>query len=552
MATSGRRLRLGEILIKAGILTEDQLGHALAQQQHTRAPIGEILIQLGYVSEEQIKHALELQYGVKSYTAKNRVPHELIRLIPENMIKQHQILPVAISQMTVAMVDPGNILALDDLRLRFKGVSIQPVVITEAEFRECVKSLPREMLVAAAEAPPEEERPAEGGHVEEQTASQLALTLLATALRRKATEIILEPQEFETWVRMRPHGGLVKDTSLPNRVAAAVIARFKVMADLNLTAGSVSQLGTIKTHHEGRAINLVLRTLPVKYGQLLTLRLFDHAAVEHVTLDTLIQHPAAVTALRRMLVARTGLILVQGPKQSGKATLVHALLKEALKAHQSVVTFGQLPFDLDGVNQVPVDVQKPESTLAQIFEQGPDLLAMPSLSDSELARKLIHGALSGGSAVVEMPTSQRFLDQLLDLSELPVRAVANAVAGVITTRLVRKLCAKCKVPYKPDEQTAAFFRPLNETGMLYRAVGCPECADTGYAGMVGIYGVLPFDAQVRHFIASHAASPAIDAYAKQQGYVTPHDYATWVAAEGLSTLEELGKTDLFERITVSN
>lgn len=544
MAISGNRMRLGEILIKAGILTEDQLNHGLAKQQHTRAPIGEILIQLGYVTEAQIKHALELQYGVKSFEFKSKVPTELTRLIPESMIKQHKILPVSISQMTVAMVDPGNILALDDLRLRFKGVSIQPVVITEAEFREVVKSIPHE---AATGSQPEES--AESAvSAEEQTAAQLAMAILSLALRKKATEIVLEPHEFETSVRLRIDGALVKEPSITTRVAAGLIARFKVMAELALTAGNVPQSGTIKTHHEGRAVNVFLRSLPVRHGQLLSLRLFDHAAVDDATLDNLVLHPTAAAGIRKMLHASSGLILINGPKNAGKSTLFHAILKEGLKGQRSILSFGQLHHDLDGVAQVPVDPQRPDTTLTQIMEQAPDLLAVPSLTDPALAKHLVHGALAGNAAVVGIPTAQRFLHQLHDLSELPARTVANAVAGVISVRLVRKLCARCKIPYKPDEQTAAYFKPLNESGMLHRAVGCPECHETGFSGQVGIYGVLPFDAQVRYMVATNCPQSQIEVYGRQKGYLPLYDYASWVAAQGLTTLEELAKTDLFDRV----
>lgn len=548
MAISGNRMRLGEILIKAGIITEDQLNHGLAKQQHTKAPIGELLIQLGYVTEAQIKHALELQYGVKSFEFKSKVPTELTKLLPESMIKQHKILPVAISQMTVAMVDPGNILALDDLRLRFKGVSIQPVVITEAEFREVVKSLPHD-AASTAQAAHAEESSEPATSVDEQTASQLAMTILTTALRRKATEVILEPHEFETSIRLRVDGALVKEPSIPTRVAAGLIARFKVMAELALTAGNVAQAGTIKTHHEGRAVNVFLRSLPVRHGQLMTLRLFDHGAVDEATLDSLVLHPTAAAGIRKMLNAPSGLILINGPKHAGKSTLFHALLKEGLKGQRSILSFGQLPYDLDGVTQVPVDPQRPDSTLTQIIEQAPDLLALPNLTDPAIAKHLVQGALAGNGAIVGIPTGQRFLHQLHDLCGLPSRAVAHAVAGVITVRLVRKLCAKCKVAYKPDDQTFAYFKTLNDSGMLHRAVGCPDCHETGYSGQVGIYGALPFDAQVRYMVATSSPQSKIEAYGKQKGYLPLHDYASWVAAQGLTTLEELTKTDLFDRVT---
>lgn len=549
MTIPGKRLRLGEILIKAGVLTEAQLAQGLAKQQQTREPLGEILIALGHVTDEQIKHALELQYGVKSFSMKHKPPQEVVRLLPEAMIRQHQILPVGITQMTVAMVDPSNILALDDLRLRFKGVSIQPVVITDADFREILKVIPREAAPAPeVEARPEEDRPEAVAAGEEQTAAQYAQVLLATALKRKATEIVLEPQEHETWVRLRVDGTLVREPSIAPRLGAAVVGRFKVMANLAPTSGGLAQTGTVKTRHEGRSIHLTLRTLTVKHGQMLTLRLFDQSALEQTSLDSIVHHPGTREMLRRLLRLKSGLLLINGPKHSGKDTLLYALLKEALKDNRSVIGFGTMPFELEGIAQAPLDSHRPEVSLAQVLEQSPDLMAVPSLTEPELARGLVHGALAGAAAIVGIPTAQRFLHQLLDLSELAPRPVANAVAGVIVIRLVRRLCPSCKIPYKPDDQTFSFFKAINETGMLYRAVGCPDCHETGYAGQVGIFGVLPFDAQLRHMVATNVPQPQIDQHAKQRGHMALYDYATWVAAQGLTTLDELAKTDLFERV----
>ena len=548
MATSGKRMRLGDILLEAGVITEDQLNQGLARQQQSREPLGEVLIHLGFVSQEQIKHALELQYGVKSISLRGKVPLELARLLPDSLIRQHKILPVAISQMTVAMVDPGNVLALDDLRLRFKGLSIQPVVITEGEFLEVLKSLPRESLppAEAAEGRADNEPVSEAPVGEEQTASQLAHAILNAALRRKATEIILDPQEFETWLRMRIDGTLVKEPSIPNRLASTLVARFKVMAELTLTAGNVPQMGTIKMRHDGRPVTVTLRSLPVRHGQLLTLRLFDQGLLESVSLGSIVHHPHVLQSLRKLLEGSHGLILLNGPQHSGKSTLLYAMLREALSANHSIISFDQLPFDLEGIAQVPVDPLHPLATFEQILEQAPDFIAMPSLTDPDLARQLVHGALGGHLAVVEVPTIQRFLYQMQDLTELPARTLANAIAGVVTMRLVRRLCNKCKVPYRLDGKAAEFFRSYSDSGVLYRAVGCPECSDTGYSGQVGIYGVLPFDSAIRQMVASDRPLVEIDLHAKQQGHLLLDEYAAWITAQGFTTLEELSKANLFE------
>ncbi|MNX16347.1 Type II secretion system protein E [compost metagenome] len=551
MAVSGKRMRLGEILIQAGVLTDEQLQIGLAKQQQTRDPIGQILVNLGYVTEEQIKHALEVQYGVKSFSLKSRIPQEVLRLIPEAMMRRHKILPVSLNQLTIAMVDPSNILALDDLRLRFKGVSIQPVVVTEAEFDQALKAMPREALLeqASREEDAETDPPQD-----ESSAEKIAQAILTGALRRGATEIVLEPREHDVMVRFRIEGRLVKEPLIPSRLANALVARLRILADLPPTASPTSQSGVIRMPYEARPIKIVLSCMPVRHGQMLTLRIFDPAQFHQAVVDALVLHPQTASTLKALLERPAGLLLFNAPRHSGKQTMIAACLREVLRAGRSAIAL-DLPVaeSLEGVTQVTPSEQNGEARRAAVeamLLQSADLMVVDPIEDPEVVRKLVRGALGGRLALVGLTTTQRFLDELLDLSGMEARAIANAVAGVVTMRLVRRLCTACRIPYEPDEAKIAYFRPYDDSGLLYRAVGCPDCHDTGYKGQVGLYEVVPMSAKIRQLVAQGASKVEIDALAKQQGVLPLADYAAWAVAQGHTTLEELARSDLFDGAVV--
>ncbi len=544
MDVSGLRMRLGEILIQAGLLTEEQLQIGLAKQQQKREPIGQILANLGFVTDEQIKHALEVQYGVKAFNLKSRILPEMIRLLPEAMIRQHKVLPVALNQITLAMVDPGNILALDDLRLRFKGVSIQPVLVSETEFEQILKSLPREATTER-----EEEAAAEPAQ-DEGAANRLAHEILEAALRRGATEVVLEPRAGEMSARFRIEGVLVTEPAIPSRLANALIARLRVLAELPPMAGHVSQTGIIQLPYESHRIKVMLRCMPARFGQMVTLRIFDLERFKNAAIDGLVLHPQVASMVKGILARPAGLVVFNAPLHSGKHTMLAACLREATRSGRSAIALeNPLADEIEGVTLVTANEENVEarrSAIEAILLQSPDVMLIDQTADPEVARKVVRGALGGRLALLGFTTTQVFLDELFDLSGLKQRTIANAVAGVVTMRLVRRLCVSCRTPYRPDDATKAFFMPFNPSGVLHRAQGCPDCQDTGYKGQIGLFEVYPFAAKMRQMVAQGASKTEIDVLAKQLGYLPLADYAAWAVAQGHTSLEELASADILD------
>lgn len=542
MAITGKRMRLGEILIKAGVLTEEQLQLGLARQQQTREPIGQILVSLNMVTDEQIKHALEVQYGVKPFDLKSQIPSEVVRLVPESMMRQYKILPVAINQLTVAMVDPGNILALDDLRLRFKGVAIQPVVVTDAEFEQVLRSMPRDVLPEPSAEGSRPEPPLEEGSVD-----RMVQGLLANALKKRATEVVIEPREREAIVRFRVDGELISEPAVPARLASALMARLRVLADLSPTVSHLPQAGVLELVHESRTIQVQLRSLPTRHGPRASLYLQDPRPLKTLDLASAQLHPKTEAPLRALLRRSAGLVLLTGPQHSGKRALLEVCLKEATATGRAAIAL-DLPHadEIPGVTLVSSSDESPEAkraALEAVLQQSTDILATDHVDDPEVARRLVRGTLAGRLTLMGLTSTQPLLDGLIDLGELPPRTVAQAVAGIVTLRRVKRLCPACRVPAPPDEAAVRALRLQGDLRQVHRAGACPECRGTGYQGQIRLVEAIPFDARLRALVADGAPRVEIEELARLQGYFPLRDAAAWAVAQGLTSIDALQDGD---------
>jgi type IV pilus assembly protein PilB len=575
VAVGAKRIRLGEILIKAGVLEEAQLEQALARQKETREQIGEILTQMGFVTEEKIKYALELQFGVKHINLKTqRIPPEVLKLLPDAMLKQYQMIPVAINQLTVALVDPNNILAIDEIRKRLRGVNVVPAVCTESDFWDTYKLLPKDAPAGAAVTPTGDTKSHGSGHPEiavvtdqqlkdlldkagkaggDAAIAPLVNAILSSAIRRRATNIYIEPMENEVILRYRVDGNMLREPNIPGKLGQAVAQRVKVMAGLNVTSGNTPQSGSFAFNYENRGVKIAFHSMPARFGQVVTIRIFDSAVLNNRGLDTLVQHQRVAQTLRHLITKPSGLVLFAGPHNSGKTVLMYSCLKEMHGQGASIITVEDpIEFDLDGVTQVAVSAEPGANDmsipigLASALAQNTNVVMMGDAGEPVIAQKLVRGALSGRLILAGMTTTQGVLVEAKETWEVPTRLIANSIAGMVTQRLVRRLCPNCKVTYMPDEATAKAFARLNTTGELAKPVGCEQCYTTGFNGQVGVYEVIPFTPQIRELVARNAPKSMIDQQARQMGLMTLQDYAMWLVSQGHTTWEEIKKTDILE------
>lgn len=579
MAVGGKRIRLGEILIKAGVLEEAQLEEALARQKETRAPIGEILTELGYVTEEKIKYALELQFGVKHVALKNaKIPPEVLRLLPEPLMKQYLMIPVAVNQLTVAMVDPNNILAIDQIRLKLRGVNVIPAVCTESDFWETFKSLPKEVVAAApggdavggpASTAPQDpaKLPSEIPAVSDQQLKDLIAqaksaggeagvatllnALMASAVKRRASSLVIEAGEQEAWLRFRIDGATFREGGLPAKLAAPLAQRLKVLAGLSNTSGAVPQHGTFAFALEGRSIKVSFHTMPARHGQVMTLRFFDSARLAMAQVDAQVLHPRVAAALKALLAKPAGMVLVGGPSGSGKSSLLLACLKEVQREGGLVLTVEDpIEYELDGVTQVAVAREPGPHEMGMMagleaaFDQGPQALMVGDLGEVPMAQRALRGALGGCLVLAGLPTTQAPLIEAREAWGLSARTVANGLIGTVTLRMLRRLCPHCREAFTPEARQAAFFQRLNGSGQVFRAKGCDQCAKTGYQGQVAAVEVMPFSPPIRDLVARGLPKGQADHLLRQAGLPTLEDYAMWLIAQGHTTMEELQRSDI--------
>lgn len=571
MAVGGKRVRLGEILVRAGVLEEAQLNEALAKQKETKEPIGEILTKLGFVTEEKIKYALELQFGVKHVNLKQaRIPAEVLKLLPEPLLKQYQMIPVAVNQLTVALVDPNNILAIDEIRKRLKGVSVVPAVCTESDFWETLKTIPKEgaapapsntagaanhlpEIPAATDAQLKDllEKAAKGAG--DAAMAPVVNAILSSAIKKRASTIFIEPMENEVILRYRVDGHMLREPGIAAKLGQSIISRIKVMAGLAVTAGNAPMNGTFAFNFENRPVKIAFHSMPARHGQVMTIRIFDSALLASQGLDNLVLNPRTAQGVRALLQKPSGLLLFAGPRGSGKTILQYACLKELKGAGASIMTIEDpIEFDLDGITQVPVSAEPGANDMSVLaglnsaLNQSPSAVMVSDVVEPAIAQRMVKGALAGTLVLGGLTTTQGALVEARETWDVPVRLIANSIAGLVTQRLVRRLCPSCKETYKPDEKTAAYFAKLNGTGDLVRAKGCENCYQTGFSGQVGVYEVIPFNAQIRELVARNAPKAHIDHLARQMGMLTLEDYAMWLVSQGHTTWDEIKKTDIAE------
>lgn len=578
------RKRLGEILVEANMITEDQLRVALDEQRKSKETLGQILVRLGFLTENNIRDALELQFGI-NYVNINRleIAPEVLKLLPEQMIRQLQAIPISLqnNKLNVAMVDPTNLMALDDIRLRVKGVQVQASVITEDDFIKLLdahfnKKKGRDFEADSDEAPriqdwDEEETFADTSDIldemvdlvederddtnvaelarasEDAPIIRLANSLLINALKQKASDIHIEPQEKHVMVRYRIDGTLQKQPALPKKLTLPLVSRFKIMSNLNIAEKRLPQDGRIRIRYRGKDIDFRVSTLPSKHGEKIVMRILDKSNTT-LGLDKLFIYPDMLKQVREMVDRPYGIIFVTGPTGSGKTTSLYSILAERNSPEVNITTAEDpIEYDLAGITQVQA---QPEIglTFARILKaflrQDPDIMLIGETRDKELAKIAIESALTGHLVFTSLHTNDA-AGAVTRLQEMGVDGflIASATIGVIAQRLVKRLCPNCRIQYEPEKNLLDYvgypYKP-GEQVLIYRPNpdGCSDC-NKGYKGRMGVYEILQFNDEIRDIVNRNGNKAMIRFAAKQAGMVPLKDYSLKLVADGHTALDEV-------------
>lgn len=515
--------RLGEMLVRANLITPEQLDDALALQKTTDGRIGSILVKLGYVSEEAIASFLGRQYGVPSVDlSKTTVNPAILALIPAEVARKHLLIPLSQSGsiLTVAMADPSDIVAIDEVRF-ITGHNIQPMVAPDASIRNALnryydtagfaRSLVRDLEEKELGVAGPERRGVDLAELyratEEAPVVKLVNLVLTDAINKGASDIHLEPYEKTFRIRFRLDGVLYEVMSPPLTLHAAVTSRIKIMARLDIAERRMPQDGRIKVKMRDRELDLRVSTVPTLFGEKVVMRLLDRANLE-LDMSKLGFEPEALSMFGKAILAPHGMILATGPTGSGKTTTLYSALNQLNRIGTNIMTAEDpIEYNLTGINQTQVKSEIGltfAALLRSFLRQDPDIIMVGEIRDFETAEIAIKAALTGHLVLSTVHTNDAIstVGRLISMG-VPAYLVSASLNLLLAQRLVRRLCAECRmealVPISTLEEIG--FSPQEAQSVTcYKGKGCIACRDTGYRGRIGLYEVVLLNEQMREAI----------------------------------------------------
>ena len=564
-------VRLGEILIKENLITSEQLKQALDYQKQHGGRLGTCLMKMGFISDDEITAVLSRQYGVPSINLKYyEVDANVIKLIPQDTAIRYQIVPLSRvgSTLTIAMTDPTNVFAMDDIKF-MTGFNVEPVVASESAITEAinkfygeaesVEELSKVMKDLAADETAEMELAAEEQEMdlaalekaaEEAPIIKLVNLFLTDAVKRGASDIHVEPYEKDLRVRFRIDGILQSVMSPPLKLKDAITSRIKIMAKLDISEKRLPQDGRImiKYRKDGKRKELDFRvsTVPTLFGEKIVMRLLDK---ENLRLDMtkLGFESESLAKFERSILRPYGMVLVTGPTGSGKTNTLYSSVARLNTPETNIMTAEDpVEFQLTGINQVQMKDQiglNFASALRAFLRQDPNIILVGEIRDFETAEIAVKAALTGHLVLSTLHTNDApsTISRLMNMGIEPF-LVATSVNLICAQRLVRRICANCKEPLPIPEQAlldAGFTPEEAKSTSIYIGKGCSICNKGGYKGRVGLYEVMEINDELRELILVGASALELKKKALEQGMITLRRSGLVKVAAGLTTLEEV-------------
>jgi type IV pilus assembly protein PilB len=560
--------RLGDILLEQELVDADQLTEAMAHQRRTGKPLPYVFVELGYVSEEDIVVTLSEQLQVPHLRVDSyRIPLEVIGQIPAALARQYQLIPVSVAgnTLTIAMSDPLNIMALDDLKM-LTGHEIEVVVSLGSEIRDSIDKYygqrDGEMaeeeifddLLQQSGGEDELEMVVEKEEVdlakvqveaEEAPIVRLANLILANAIESGASDVHIEPFEKRLRVRYRIDGKLEEEKSPPKNVQAALTSRFKIMCDMDIAEHRVPQDARFRIKYKGREIDFRVSILPTYHGEKMVMRILDKGALS-LDLEQLGFEEQPYRDFMSSIQSPYGIILVTGPTGSGKTTTLYSALHYLNNADVNIVTVEDpVEYELFGVNQVHVHAEIGltfASALRSILRQDPDIVMVGEMRDEETADIAIKAALTGHLVLSTLHANDApsVVTRLTDMGMEPF-LIASSLKLTAAQRLMRRICNNCKeeVEVPKDVLKRVQYKPSGGTATFYRGRGCKRCKDSGYKGRLAVIEVMPNSEEIEDLIMERASATALKQKATELGMRTLRQNALEKAVKGLTTLEEV-------------
>ena len=555
-----KRKRLGEILRDEGLISEEQLQAALERQKTEKGlRIGEVLVAMGAVTAEDVAQAIWQQRQIPYVDLDNyALDPKVIELVPERIARAYLALPIFKigNALTVAMADPFNLIAVDDLRSR-TGCEIETVISTEDKIEKCLDHYYRmdesitQLIAGVAEEEGEKtasKDPAVAAEIGEAPVIKLANLIIQQAVRDGASDIHIEPGEHDVKVRYRIDGMLHEINKIPKTIQEAITSRFKVWAEVDVTEKRTAQDGRFFAGSDGKGVEVRLSTFPTIYGENLVMRILDPTATI-LELKSLGLPPAIFDSYIKLVKATQGMVLVTGPTGSGKSTTLYATLDTVRDPALNIITIEDpVEYRLEGIRQTQVNPQGGvtfAAGLRAIVRQDPDVIMVGEIRDLETAQMAVRASLTGHVVFSTLHTNDApgSITRLLDIGVEPF-LISSGVTGVLAQRLARTVCRSCKEPYVPSEEDLEQFgiaeRAKGRT--FFRGRGCQGCRFSGYRGRVGIYELLLVTDAIRDLINQRSSDTDIRKAALKTGDLrTLYRDGLEKAAKGVTTLEEISR-----------
>jgi type IV pilus assembly protein PilB len=571
-------IKIGDMLLKAGLISGEQLDKALKEQQNSSGRLGSILVKLGFITEDEIVQFLSKQFNVPSVNlAEYKIDAAVIKLIPTHIAQKYGVMPLTRlgRVITVAMVNPNDVLAMDDIKFS-TGFDVRPVVASEGAIwtsidknygsagmlEDMMKSLDEAMEsddesgLEVIEDEKEEQGDAASemaAAIENSPAAKLVNKLIAEAVQRRATDIHIEPYEKDIRVRMSVDGVLHEIMNPPLKMKTSLVARTKIISKLKVEEKRLPQDGRIRMVLQGKPIDIRVSIVPTAFGEKVAMRILDRSNVSFDFKDLGFDE-GPLKHLTKAVTTPFGIVLVTGPTGCGKTTTLYACIEYINKPDTNVMTAEEpVEYSLVGVNQVPVKEDGGTTfgaALKAFLRQDPNIIMVGEIRDKETAEIAIRSSLTGHLVMSSVHTNSAALTitRLVDMGVEPFM-IASSLLCVESQRLVRRICPYCKEEHHPDDKLAAEFLGKHadmRSMKFYRGRGCAECRNTGYKGRLGLYEILPITPAVRDLILQSATTDVLEKKAVEEGMPTLRRDGIQKVARGLTTLEEVVKETVAE------
>jgi type IV pilus assembly protein PilB len=564
-----RRGRLGELLVAEGIISQEQLQDALREHRRSKERLGAVLARRGLVSEERLVELLSREHGLPTVDiSQHMIPADVMAMVPAHIVRRYEVLPLsrAANGLTLAMADPTNVVAMDEIAAMTR-LTVLPVVASGAAIRAAIdrhyhqygKGEPMadvlaelSMEASSLEVMSEDEQLSAGNVIElresadEAPVVRLVNMILVDAIRRGASDLHWEPYEREFRIRFRIDGVLHEMLSPPKRHEPAIISRLKIMANLDIAERRAPQDGRIKLRYGSREIDFRVSILPAIFGEKAVLRILDKDALQ-LDLGKLGFDPWAYEKFNDVIRQPHGMVLITGPTGSGKTTTLYSAISTINSPDHNIMTAEDpVEYNLRGVNQIQVNEGVGRSfaqVLRSFLRQDPDVILVGETRDLETAQISIRAALTGHLVFTTLHTNDcpSTIARLIDMGVQPF-LLSSALMLILAQRLGRKICTECKEPYEGHEdQLVPLGHVRHGVGKVtfYKGRGCQTCNFTGMKGRVAIYEVMPITEELRDLILKDASTAELRELAQAQGMRTLRQAGLQKVLEGTTTAAEV-------------